>query len=414
MKIFPVYENKACLLKWTWHSLFLFDGKVSSCHRSGPLPIELDNFDNFPNYEARLKERKLMLENIWPGHGCEYCANIEKAGGTSDRLHQLKLVEKDRNLQYVPVEVLNNPEEVIVQPKQIEVYLSNACNMSCLYCGPALSSRWVQENKKFGIFDPRIERYQREYRTRVELFLKWLQNNWLNINYLNILGGEPFYQPEFQECIDIIKKLQPNPNLKLGIFTNLKISLPKLKRITGELYDLVNLGKFKNLVLTISLDCWGEEQEYVRAGSKLANIERNLDYLVTLDPWLELNINSTMNCLSIKTMPQLLEKMCDYNRSRQSKIVHSFNLLVNPKNMKPHNFPSGFFDDDFEKILDIMVNNINYSNKDNIDHMKGCIASVNAIEFNPDMISDLKKYLDNMDIRHSTNWKETFPWLKEF
>ena len=31
----------------------------------------------------------------------------------------------------------------------LEVYFTNTCNMSCVYCGPHFSSQWEAENIKF-------------------------------------------------------------------------------------------------------------------------------------------------------------------------------------------------------------------------------------------------------------------------
>jgi hypothetical protein len=414
MKIFPIYENKACILKWTWSTLFLYEGSVSSCHRSTKLKLLNDDFDNFHNYSDRIEERKRMLHNQWPGEGCLYCKEIEDVGGVSDRLHRLAIIEKDQQLKYVPLNLFENSKATFVNPRQVEVYFSNACNMSCLYCGPALSSKWVAENKQFGIVDDNLAIYEKEYRGRVDLFFEWLKKNWSEIKYLNILGGEPFYQKEYYECVEIIKTLPPNPELDFCVFTNLKISLDKLKRVTDDLFALYNSRKTLNVRLAISLDCWGEEQEYVRSGMNLKNIEKNLDYLVTLDPWLTLSVNSTMNSLSIKTMDQLLDKICVYNIKRQNKIIHSFNLLKAPATMKAHHFPNGFFSDDFQKSINMMINDPGYDTKENVDYMKGCAKLVNDSPYDPKMITKLQTYLDQMDIRHKTNWKKTFPWLRFF
>ena len=48
----------------------------------------MNNFDNFHNTPEKIRDRKKMLEGKWPGHGCEYCKNLEQAGGRSDRQFQ--------------------------------------------------------------------------------------------------------------------------------------------------------------------------------------------------------------------------------------------------------------------------------------------------------------------------------------
>ena len=45
-----------------------------------------------------------MLEGKWPEKGCDYCINIEKAGGQSDRITNL-----DFPGIHAPVELDDNP-----------------------------------------------------------------------------------------------------------------------------------------------------------------------------------------------------------------------------------------------------------------------------------------------------------------
>ena len=82
--------------------------------------------------------------------------------------------------------------------------------------------------------------------------------------------------------------------------------------------------------------------------------------------------------------------------------------------MKAHHFPNGFFSDDFQKSINMMINDPGYDTKENVDYMKGCAKLVNDSPYDPKMITKLQTYLDQMDIRHKTNWKKTFPWLTDF
>ena len=90
-KYFPIKTQTACQLKWTWSTIQLYNGLTNSCHRVGQTVLNPDTFDHFHNTEKKINDRKLMLEGEWPTGGCEYCANIEQAGGQSDRLFQLQI-----------------------------------------------------------------------------------------------------------------------------------------------------------------------------------------------------------------------------------------------------------------------------------------------------------------------------------
>ena len=145
--IFPIKSQTGCLLKWAWSSLFVYQGTSNSCHRTQHSSFPPEMIDTFHNTSEKIKERELMLEGKWPGRGCEYCRNIEEAGGMSDRLRELQgLVDEN----FIPKELIADPFATVVTPTMLEVYFSNLCNMTCLYCGPDLSTQWVAENNIYG------------------------------------------------------------------------------------------------------------------------------------------------------------------------------------------------------------------------------------------------------------------------
>jgi hypothetical protein len=89
--VFPIKSSTACLLKWSWSSIFFQSGTSASCHRTQNYPIDPDNFSSFHNLPEKIQARNKMLSGEWPGAGCEYCKNIEEAGGESDRKFLLLL-----------------------------------------------------------------------------------------------------------------------------------------------------------------------------------------------------------------------------------------------------------------------------------------------------------------------------------
>ena len=149
-KVFPIKSDTACLLKWAWSTVYLGQGTSSSCHRTDQAPIPPDNFASFHNLPNKVAARELMKSGSWPKGGCQYCEKIEAAGGMSDRQYQLHAGhEQDRT----PEELLTDPEAVEVVPTILEVYFNNTCNMACLYCGSHFSTKWEEENKRFGVFE---------------------------------------------------------------------------------------------------------------------------------------------------------------------------------------------------------------------------------------------------------------------
>jgi hypothetical protein len=89
-KVFPIKTESACLLKWAWSTVYFNSGTTASCHRTQKYSIDPNNFENFHNLPDKIAARNLMQQGHWPSAGCEYCKNVEDAGGVSDRLFNLQ------------------------------------------------------------------------------------------------------------------------------------------------------------------------------------------------------------------------------------------------------------------------------------------------------------------------------------
>lgn len=408
-KYFPIKTDTACQLKWTWSTILLYSGETLSCHRSDLSKVSINDFQNFHNTESKIESRKLMLDGKWPGKGCEYCRNIEHAGGSSDRQLHLKIP----NL--VPIELEQNPTETKVTPKILEVYLNNTCNLSCLYCGGQFSSQINTENKKFakscdlnsdtfGTFKISEVNNQNEY---LKEFWIWMENHSKELSRIHILGGEPFYQKEFEYFFEYFDK-NPHPNLELNVVTNLMISKEKLINYMEKFKKLIAQKKIRRLDLTCSLDCFGPEQEYVRYGLDLNKWVNNFDYLVTLK-WLVLNINQTISVLTIKTMPKLLEQI---NKWKKQKTINQFfsGVTPGPNYLKPFILGGDIFQKDFERIFELMPTN-NYQEQEAVTYMKGIWTEIKSSSLDHNELERLKKFLNEIDRRRNTNWRELFPWI---
>ena len=422
-KVFPIQTETGCLFKWAWSTVYLKSGTTASCHRVTHDPIDLENFDAFHNTPRKIRAREMMLKGEWPGEGCEYCQNIEQSGGTSDRQLQLKLAIPKN----VPPELMHDSTATHVTPTILEVYFSNVCNMSCLYCGPWFSTKWEEENKKFlsderykkskipliGLRNPHSSAFNENYDEMTQKFFSWLEKNHQTISYLNIAGGESFYQPELELVLDFYDK-HPSPHTQISLITNLKVPFEKFKKFVDRFLLLQEEKKIDSIRISGSLDCWGPQQEYIRWGLSLKEYIRNMEYL--LDKNITIGINSAVNSLSIKTMPEFIAQMNVWNEIRKShnlpKLTYTFMSVNSPEYMNPDIFEPGFFADDFKNILDVM----SHETEDDIfaiDYMKGIAKQVDTAPKNPDMIEALKLYLNELDYRRGTNWRELFPWLEE-
>jgi organic radical activating enzyme len=100
--------------------------------------------------------------------------------------------------------------------KYAEVYITNVCNYSCTHC---------QSLNNFAFKGHyRWNEYENEYRKL---------SDQLDIDQIQIIGGEPTLNPDFEKWVEEISKLWPNS--KLQISTNGS----RLDKLTKEIYQIL-------------------------------------------------------------------------------------------------------------------------------------------------------------------------------
>lgn len=404
-RVFPIKSDTACQLKWNWSTVYLTTEKTASCHRTNHHKFDTDQFD-FHNTPSKLEDRRRMLNGQWPEQGCNYCQNIEQAGGQSDRITNL-----DFPGMHAPPELDNDPLAINVTPRILEVYFDNTCNLKCLYCGPYFSSLWDAENKKYGQFkrgDLVIsDTFQKSsnIESNKQKLYSWLKQHRQHLTVFNILGGEPFYQQELEECLDLFDQ-HPAAELKLQIFTNLNVKPDKLRNIIQRIKTLIDQNKLRELEITASLDCWGPPQEYVRYPLNLSSWEKNFEYLLD-QHWINLIISSTITPLTIKTLPDLLQKINHWNQQRT--VYHYQNSVNGPSYMFIDIF-GDIFVDDFEQSL-LLKPEDNHEQIASKNYLKGIAQQSASQKPNIPEIVKLFDFLNEMDRRRNTDWAQVFPWL---
>lgn len=398
-------NDPACGYKFGWSTIRLWTNDTASCHRCDYESIP-DNFNDFHNTPEKLIARMKMALGMWPEKGCEYCRDIEAVDGISDRM-DFSNINVVKNKKLVPQELIEN-FTLKTSPTIVEVYFNNNCNMKCVYCNSGFSSLWEVEDIKFGSTYGTMPKRAKGYEERVEKWFNWLKINGQTLQEYNVLGGEPFYQDELQANIDLFKE-HPHPNLKFRIFSNFKVQKDRFRKYLKDLRSLVVENKVGSVRLISSIDCWGEQQEYVRTGFKMEQWKENMDILIYEFPEIEIHCHGTMCALTLKTAKDLANIIGDYSKVR--RIFQTYNLLVGPEFMQNSVFPYGFFDKDIKKLQAAITE---YGDIHRANQILGYKDEFNSKPYEPEKIKELVTYLDTLDKRRNTNWKEVFPWLDAF
>jgi len=399
-KKFEIKNASACLYKWAWSTIYLSNGNTNSCHRVGSWNLKDIEFKDFHNHPGKIEDRKLMIDGQWPTNACHYCKRIEDAGGISERIGFINDLDS-----HLPVEMKTDPTALHVTPTILEVYFSNLCNQGCVYCAPMFSSVIEQEVKRMG---PMSERYGWDNKWsmnpnygkwKIE-FWEWMEEHSTKLVDFQVLGGEPLFQPEFEECLAFFERTE-HPNLNWKLFSNLKHDTAKFASKTQRMANLVKSGKLNRATIVCSIDCWGNESEYARHGMSLKNWEDNFNILLHT-PEINIMIQSTLSSITLPTACVLAEKVADWNKVKQ--VDHGWNTVANPPYFDPSIF-GHYMTAYVDKLLSSAVNHQTY--------LDGFATQIKTSPINKPMMIELRDFLDALDKSRGQNWRSIYPWMDE-
>jgi MoaA/NifB/PqqE/SkfB family radical SAM enzyme len=207
---------------------------------------------------------------------CQQCFKNDSDNISSRRINQNNFY-KDNNVVQSIFNKYSNSAYIATADDLIYVnfkILGNLCNLKCLMCGPSASSKIAAEWKKHNIFNhgslEKIERVpygsesEESYMQDLKIIIEKIQG-------FNLVGGEAFINPNFNNIWKILSNSSNSKNLKLLIITNGTL-IPQ--------YVLDDAEKFRSLNLLFSIDGVYERGSYVRSGLNWqlfdSNVKRSL------------------------------------------------------------------------------------------------------------------------------------------
>lgn len=232
---------------------------------------------------------------------CLACYKEEARGGRSDRQYYLDKYSK-LNITYDTVVGNLNYKK----PIDLDLRLSNLCNLGCRMCGPHYSSmleKVAEELKDIDGFD----NPQTSNAMLTDEDINWLVRDNPDIRRVKFLGGEPTLMDEVYKILDILVEQQKQP--QIGITTN-------CTNVNKRFTEYVDY--FKHLTINMSIDGTDSTLEYIRYPVKYETVKKNIIKLSKLDIT-DLNVNYCIQALNINNLKSSidffasLEKLDDVN-----------------------------------------------------------------------------------------------------
>lgn len=323
-----------CLAKWNQVSLHLTNGHTQSCYHPPVHKVPLEELKNNPaalhNTKHKMEQRRLMKEGVRPSE-CQYCWNIEDAPGDhlSDR-HYRSGEEWSADMFEA---VRDNPPDWDVSPRYVEVNFNHACQLSCSYCAPHISSSWLDEINKLGPY-PTIRPHnaldwpkqtglmpigQNDPNPYRDAFWEWWPKIYPELRVFRMTGGEPLLDMNTFKVFDYVID-HPSPKLQIALTSNMSTRPELMDRFIKKAKVIADRKLIDHLALFASVDSVGKQAEYIRHGLNfdvfLKNVERYLE---------EVNANSvsfinTFNVMSVTGLPGFIDMV----RELRAKHSHTF------------------------------------------------------------------------------------------
>lgn len=227
-------------------------------------------------------------------------------------------------------------------PQDFQLIFNNVCNIKCRMCNPQYSTKWVQEAEERGL-------PYRQNTIEVDMMDKensqfWKRiDEWIpHIKRLEIMGGEPFYVPEFREFVDILIEKNISKKISISFSTNGTI-------VDKDFIEKL-INNFDTVGFNVSIDgATTHRFEYIRHGALWNEVSKNLDYLHGLHATtkksierhetstrVSVGITCTITALNVMYLPEYHKIFED--RWPEFEIFH--NIAHKPTWYNPNVFPT--------------------------------------------------------------------------
>jgi MoaA/NifB/PqqE/SkfB family radical SAM enzyme len=195
---------------------------------------------------------------------------------SSDRVFYIKELKSE------PLELYADPTKFNLLTA--DVRWSNLCNFACVKCGPEFSSTWENE---IGV------QIKSPASDRAAAFTDYIYKNAKQLKHIYLAGGEPLLMKENLELLVLLKKINPEVNLRVN--TN-------LSKTDTRVFEAI--CEFKNVHWTVSVESQNKEFEYIRFGGRWTDFLHNLQTIKQLEHkisfnmlWFLLNYDSIFDCV---------------------------------------------------------------------------------------------------------------------
>jgi len=395
-------KNSFCSIPWI-HAASKTNGASRVCclmsNYEGGLTghnFKDNTIEEIHNSEFTRKIRKQFLAGEQPSE-CATCWVKEENGGKSRRIATNRMykdiIDYDKAVQ------LTAPDGSTTQmPIYWDLRFGNLCNLKCVMCGPQSSSMWYKDwaavhntdhfydsGTKINITDGKKKLdndCESEYDWwQSEHFWEQLDQYKDQLEHVYLVGGEPMLIETHYNFLQKLIDAGVSKNVVLEYDTN----------ITNVHQRAIDQWKhFKKLILRVSIDDFGEQNDYIRFPSKWYKLNENIERINKLLPRTKIEISITWQMLNAFTFLKLLDHFSNYHIN--------IRILSNPSMLDVKHLPK-------QAKLDIINTYNNSVHKDKLSHLISYLT--NNLEYEGNYYT-CAEFLEKLDKIRGTDWSKTF------
>lgn len=315
-----------CILPWI-HMATHTDGSALLCcvaKNSHELNLNDQTVSEIWNSGHFREARRKMLagEKV---SACQHCYKEEAAGVRSHRQNENNLWYKKLGEEYLTDLVSKTKEDGYLDEDVItfDFRLGNTCNLQCVMCRPQDSSKWVKDAGKLAESLETDAKWDWKHKAEIDVSkFEWYKRDkiWKDfehmfpyIKHIIFAGGEPLLIKEHHNLLKKIVESGHAKNIELRYHTNGTV----LPEGMIELWE-----EFGFVELMLSIDAWGDMNDYVRRPSKWQDIEKNLKILDKTSDKIDIKILATIHALNIFNIPDFATKILEMNFKKIGQLHH--------------------------------------------------------------------------------------------
>ena len=285
-----------CMYPWIHLHAYPTGAAYPCCHSEMKYPIGNTKTHTLKELWNSSGQRQLRLDMLseTQNPACNRCYEQEDSGFFSGR----KSANKHHGHQIDRVHETQADGTVDkFEMTYWDIRFSNLCNLKCRSCGHIFSSQWYQDQAKLAGGDWKDRNTVLNYAGRTETDM-WtqLEPHLDYVEQIYFAGGEPLLMEEHYR---ILEELVRRGRFDVRLVYNTNFTHTDLKgRSVFEYWR-----QFDSVAVGASLDGMGHPAEYIRKGTRWADVVKNRHDMIRTCPDVDFYISPTLSIMNAWHLP---------------------------------------------------------------------------------------------------------------